>query len=500
MIKFARSLLLAILLVLLCTVSPDASAQTPNTGWTEAKPISLASEQGFYPTLVQDPSGVVHAFWSSSPTGQEGALQAIVYAKYANGAWSQPADVVMSPLNKNAQFPCAVVDKLGRLHLFWLAPDSAPFGQLYHAWAPVQDAASAQSWTAPILLAQGIYRPAVALDSQGVLHLVYDAVLDNKGICYIASSDAGDTWSEATCIPTAYPVRDEEHEVRPRLAIDSQDQLHVVWVLDDYSPESKLGYASRAVFYAHSTDRGQSWSEVLTVDEIDGRSPTYDPSTHQPDWGNVAVDKEDGVHIVWVGTPDMQRYHQWSSDGGVTWSPREVAIPTGGYNQWQGIAVDSAGVLHLVWPDLRGIEHTFWTRAGGWAAPVLIPGDVGGPHYASAVVTAGNWLHVVFQSHGGGLKGDTPGLILHAMYQTGAPYVAPQPVPTVLPPTQQEATVVPETTRPAVPTHTPTLLPSPTVSGSVPVAGNSALPILAGVVPVLALVVGAVLLLARRRR
>ena len=332
----------------------------------------------------------------------------------------------------------------------------------------------------------------MAMDPQERLHLVYASVLDNMGICHVASEDDGDTWGPPTCIPHAYTVREEEHEVRPRLAIDSRGLLHVVWMLDDYSSLSRLGYSGRAVYYARSTDGGQSWSDMIAVDEGDSRDETYEGS--QPEWGNVVVDNEDRIHIVWIGTTGMWRYHKWSGDGGMTWTSPQVAIPSGGYNKWQGITVDRDGTLHLVWPSLQGLEYTKWDGKG-WAPPVLFEGTKGA-HHAQAGVALGNELHAVWQNHGGNLKTWSRGQIMHAMMLTGAQSDEPQPLPTARPRVQSTPTAAIEQV--VEPTATPTARPMLTSIEPPAAVSNSTMPILIGLLPAVVLV-GLVLLFRIRK-
>lgn len=418
--------ILFILIVSLLTLITEVRAQPINT-WNQPQVISLESEFASEPTIIADSSGTVHAFWVSRPRNQE-AISAIAYSRFYQNQWSLPVEVVVSPDNRDALFPRAVVDTTGRLHLFWSAPTEGQFGPIYHSWAPAHDAANAQQWHAARLIADGTYQSDVKLDSQGRIHIVYASVLSNEGICHKVTADNGGSWSNPSCILRTYPLRNEEHEVRPRLALDSQDTLHVVWVLDDYSPQSQLAYSGRAVFYARSSDGGLSWEDIITVEEIESRVPQE--GRRQPEWGNIIVDLLDRVHIVWVGWPDMQRYHQWSEDGGLTWSRRQVAIPSGGYNNWQGIAVDDNNRLHILWPSLRGMEYSWWEE-DTWS-PASLLSEIGDPHHAQAAIVLGNQLHTIWQDHGGSQSQDTEfGRIFWATMSIQSPGRTMEPIPMV---------------------------------------------------------------------
>jgi hypothetical protein len=211
--------------------------------------------------------------------------------------------------------------------------------------------------------------------------------------------------------------------------------------LDDYSQQAASGYLASAVFYARSTDGGQSWVDFAVVDEVDRRDSDYEG--RPPAWGNLAVDGKDRVHILWVRSTDMQRSHQWSDDYGVSWSSPDVAITSGGYNNWQGLSVDGDGVLHLVWPSLNGVEYTRW-EDNVWSSATVIT-DRGDPHHVQSVVALGNELHIVWQEYGS-VAADSPLFILHAMKQTAAPAAEPQAVPMAGVRMQPSGTKVPTVT------------------------------------------------------
>jgi hypothetical protein len=232
------------------------------------------------------------------------------------------------------------------------------------------------------------------------------------------------------------------------------------------------------------------------VEEIESRVPQTEAS--QPEWINVAVDEEDRVHLVWVGSPGASRVHQWSDDAGLTWHPRQVAIPSGGYNGSLGLAVDGAGTLHLLAGSVQGLEYAAW-RDGSWAQPVLFEDSLGA-HHAQAVVALGNQLHAAWQDHGGSPKPGDQARVLHAMRWTEARANAPLPVPTSLAgaPVTPLTSSQPEVLTTLSPTAGPTIEPlasqvepPSTTSGSLP-------PLLIGLLAPL-LLVGLVLILRARR-
>jgi hypothetical protein len=296
----------------------------------------------------------------------------------------------------------------------------------------------------------------------------------------LLSENNGDTWESLTCLTHFASLRDEEAEVRPRLAIDSLGQLHVVWVLDDYSSQSNLRYSGRAIYYAKSVDSGISWSDITVVDEVDGRGKyTEEQNGLQPEWPRIIVDHKDQIHIVWIGNPDMLRYHQWSNDGGVTWNPRQVAIAQPFYNGWMGLAVDNDNVLHFISPASGGIWYSQW-NGFNWSPPVLVD-SVGTPHYADLVVALGNELHTVWQDNGGILRNEATGQIRHSMMLTAAKADEPQPLPTPLPHIQSTPTLSPTSViNQEILESTPTPHPIPNSVDTAPASTDPTSPLLIG--------------------
>ncbi len=416
-----------VLLIVFLFPSKGTVLANGSSGWQEAQPISPPTEHGVMATLTSDASGTLHVFWSSWAVNSETAeKRAILYANYRDGQWSEPIDVFLSPNGQDALYARTTVDAAGRLHLIWSAPEAQSFGPIYHSWVSIEQAAQVQEWQEPVVIASGTFQGDIALDADGNLHIVYASVLDGLGICHVLSMDNGDTWSAPTCLSRNYVLRDQEYEVRPRIAVDSENNLHVVFMIDDYSQLSTLAYTSRAVYYARFMTDSLTWSDAIVIDEVESRDPSY--TGRQPDWGNVIVDLEDRIHIVWVGAPSMQRYHTWSKDGGLTWTPRETAIPQGGYNGWPGLAVDSDGTLHIACAGLNGVlGYNTWSLKQGMGTPVFIEG-YGDPHNAQLEIALGNELHLVWNNYGGLPQGETPIQIFHTQLRTNAAPLEPQAI------------------------------------------------------------------------
>lgn len=463
--------------------------------WTPPTNLFETEGRASEAEVVTDPSGVVHVFWAFGAPGQEdsGRTQALYYTRLTGDTWSEPVDVLISPGGRVARLPAVVCDPQGYLHIVWQGGDSIFYSKAY---APA--AAASRGWTSAKALTTGatsLY-PAIAASQAGELYAIWSQ--GSAGLMFARSENGGESWTEPRVVYQA--TGPKELAASGRIAVDETGRLHVVftYAVEDADPASPDIHVRNPhyLYYLQSTDRGETWSEPLLV-------------TPEPDYGeiNVATSGADVVHLVWNGRAGRTgRYHQWSRDGGKSWSSvNEVVAPapqnpigTGGLTGFPALVTDSTGMLHLVTATGSGQYYLRWSQSG-WTAPVLVsPGVVGGGvtntsrsiEQPSIALSEGNRLHVVF--HDGFER------IWYTSTVTDAPYQPPQPLPTP----EIAATAAPAAipTAAAPPDVTPTVPPA--VPASVePRASASAIdPVLIGVLPALLLVGFALLRYGPRRR
>jgi hypothetical protein len=134
------------------------------------------------------------------------------------------------------------------------------------------------------------------------------------------------------------------------LTVDSAGNLYAAWE-DDRN-------ADLDIYFAGSTDGGALWTDP-NVRVNSGGSGTV-----QEDPAIAATDTH--VFVAWAdirSTTDYDIYFANSTDGGATWSNPNVKINTDVGTTTQNspaIAVDSNGVVYLVWQDYRDtiISHS----------------------------------------------------------------------------------------------------------------------------------------------
>ena len=134
----------------------------------------------------------------------------------------------------------------------------------------------------------------------------YTVWVDNRHgsatLYFNASSDDGRTWSQDIKID-----RQVGQIFNPHLTIDEAGQLYLIW-------QNWLNIDRYVFYFARSIDDGQTWSEVIRIDETTGK--TFRPT--------LAVDAEGALSLTWQHRRHLNTgiYITHSTDGGQTWSAK----------------------------------------------------------------------------------------------------------------------------------------------------------------------------------
>lgn len=355
-----------------------AAELVQTTPWTD--PIQVAKDASA-PVIVGDSSGALHLFyvegWYDSEAGP--GNQAIMYQHGDDSAWSPATDILVSPNKTSIMLDGVVVDRDGYLQLLW-NDDQA----LYLSTAHSTTATDPRSWYTSTVLRGPIPIADMVQDENGKLHVVVRS--DPFTISHLSLANKDGLWTDPVQIDA---ITDTEAYAigGVQLAVASPDTLHATW----FQTAAEVNWNFWSVWYARSDDGGQTWS---TKEEM--ATPRFGAS-------DIAVDAEGNVHLVYgrnIGSPDG-RWHQWSQDGGDTWSEPALLFPqfdyasgdTGGY----GFSTDSAGTLHMVnsFGDVTGeatAYHLEWL-GDRWSSPQLLMEKHA--HFPRLVTTLGNHLNFV---------------------------------------------------------------------------------------------------------
>jgi BNR repeat-containing family member len=357
-------------------------AQVAQADWTPAKRLTWSSVDNAFPKIAVDSSGGLHVVWHSS------GPYIIYYKASADGGanWTLTRRLTWNP--GNSGWPAIAVDSSDNLHVVW-NDDMPGNAEIYYK----KSTDGGVAWTLQKRLtwtSDYSESAAIAVDSSDNLHVVWwDYTPGNCEIFYKRSSDVGVTWT-----PSRRLTWTSGDSRSPAIAVDSQDNLHVVW--NDDTP------GNNEIYYRKSTDGGSTWwvtSRRLTWTSGYSAGPA------------IAVDSFGNLYVLWhddtLGKYTV--YYIKSEDGGGTWTPAKRLSLTSGNSACPAIVVDSSGNLHVVWnDDMPGNAEIYYKKStdGGttWTADKRITWTSGysaGP--AIAVDTFGN-LHVVWEDSTPGIR------------------------------------------------------------------------------------------------
>lgn len=195
------------------------------------------------PAIVADSVGQVHLAWQRN----WGSIQ--VSARDLDGVWIAPLQ--LSPAGHDARYPALGADATGGVHAVWADQATASTGSIYYAYR-----ASGGAWTTPISLIANTWLPTypdVAFDSLGGVHVVWQYGYDGENNLQYAYKPPGGAWQAPSDVwdtpPGAYV---------PALAIDGNNVLHLIWKQSGtdvaYSTRSLSGSWSAPVVVHHASN------------------------------------------------------------------------------------------------------------------------------------------------------------------------------------------------------------------------------------------------------
>ena len=368
--------------------------------WSEPRNLSNSEASSADPTIVADPYGNIHVFWSEDLGGDPHpfdraprAGNAILYRRLdAQGNWTEPIDIVYVGPNGRAENPSAVVDSTGVIHLVWIE-----HGALAYSFAHAVEASDPKSWSVPSILTGPRVADSRIVDlDEGVLVVftVSKEALPGVHAIQVVDGVSGD-------MELIWLAPEEEGHAAQFLSVaqDGSGRIHIVWEVNT-PPNPSV----EEVRYARSLDDGHSWSGSRVV----ARTTSQDDQVRfaRP-W--IASRNGDEIHIEWAQGRLTYRWHQFSTDGGDNWEePYQIWPDFVSSTGSQAVGVDAAN--NLLWVDVlrypNGAYSMRWEE-GAWTVPELLYlmqegsrdplGDRINAHRFRTAISLGNQIHIVFQ-------------------------------------------------------------------------------------------------------
>jgi len=207
----------------------------------------------------------------------------------------------------------------------------------------------------------------IARTSDRIFYVVYEKEYNGKICIFIKkSTDNGLTWTGEEKVYEAEPYFSNPNLSSPVIAIDSDDNIHIVWV--GYTGQ----YSGYKICYKKKTTSG--WG---SLEEIGGG---FKPS--------ICLDSNNNIHVVWEKSENYKyqiRYRKKTNSG---WQ-NEVILDDASngdcYNA--AICVDSNDYVHVVWRRTSGgtSDIVYKQYTDDWQQAEIIhtySGNVGKPSIA----------------------------------------------------------------------------------------------------------------------
>lgn len=203
------------------------------------------------------------------------------------------------------------------------------------------------------------------------VYVTWSDNLDGAFDIYFArSTDSGNTFQRPLRVDSDVPVGGA-YSAFPRLATGhGGDHVYVTW--QDFRNGGARGDAGTDIYFARSTDKGQSFQPDVRIDLGD------EPGAHDSFVPQIAAD-DDHVTIVWHDNRSGDANDvlmAYSGNAGITWSTSSRAdqgdAPGASQSVYPRLCV-VGDVAHIVWTDDRdsGFARAYYNRAvaGIWQGP-----------------------------------------------------------------------------------------------------------------------------------
>lgn len=426
--------LIWLLLIVLVTFGTQSVAAQGSTSWTTPRTIPGFHHETEPPILIADQNRTVHAFtYQFVDEFSDEPARVIVYNQWSlNGGWTEPNDILLSPLGQ-ARLLDVFLDDAGMMHLIFFGGDGDS-AHIFYSKAPATDAGQATAWSEPVLIGPGAEDPesgAIASDDQGNLVVLFSGNRNGHGFYQISSSDNGDTWSRSEIIfPT---FSDKLWPVYLKFLLTSSGRLHAVWSVNDQANHGQAIYFS-------SYDFGDNdWSDAIKLAETQGDLGTQAPSI---------IEYNGSLFAMYYNSNSGKQLFIRSGDDGRTWSEPIAPFPHVGLNGPGAFVIDSSGQLHFLWGQrvtldvigqLNGMWHSTWNELEDRWSPyeTVVSGEkiidhegdtAFDPNTARPVVVQGNVLLVTWRTDRGS-KGNG---VWYSYAELATPELPVVPLPSVV--------------------------------------------------------------------
>ncbi|MGB6873556.1 MAG: hypothetical protein WBE46_05420 [Dehalococcoidia bacterium] len=197
-------------------------------------------------------------------------------------------------------------------------------------------------------------RPAIAVDSGDMVQITWhDGRWGGTEIAYTKLDPSQDDQDGDAADEAAITVVDDTRltdlgknkQIAPRMAVDSKDNIHIVW--EDQDDDN--------IYYMQIDEDGN---------ELVAETVIRSASVHRASL-DVAVDSNDNPHITWNDYEDTgmgETYYMMldGSDGSTLIDATLITLDDDNDSKGQSILVDGEDKVHIIWKDQRYVGGEYY--------------------------------------------------------------------------------------------------------------------------------------------
>ena len=262
---------------------------------------------------------------------------------------------------------------------------------------------------------EGGFTPQVAVDSKGVVHIVWEvSTTAGERVAYVNSTDFGVTFSPRTMLSGSSSTAEV-----PTITTDQDNTVHVAW------QDSSSG--SAVILYSNSTDGGATFSSPV---QISAGGPATQPQ--------MAMDRLGGLNVIWADQASNTSVVaiSRSTDAGTTFSA-PVNVTSSRNAQVNELAITSGGATTYVAYEDDNRSQVYLTQSQSnllnFQPPVQVSNarpNSGQARSPSMVVDGKGRLHIVWIDTS--IIGDQEGLLIYSNTTNGHDFKPPVEILAVL--------------------------------------------------------------------
>ncbi|MDE1762929.1 MAG: hypothetical protein KGH88_01610 [Thaumarchaeota archaeon] len=300
--------------------SSIAFAKSSDNGTTFSSPIKVSdpSKDSAFPQVATYGNNV-YVVWLERTTGD---VTNVLFAKSSDGGATFGSPIAITDHNGTSGIPKIYANQ-NHVYLMWEDNGAKNFDVFLDVSSD-----SGNTFGTPVNISNNAGdsgAPQMAIDGNNVYAVWMDDTSGNFDVLFSKSTDGGQTFAKPVNVSG-----DTQESGYAQLAV-SGNNVYLVWT-------NAVTDKNYDIFFAKSTDGGQTFSQPLNISNSPGASG----------WPQVAVDGN--VYVSWVdNTPgNFNVYIAKSTDGGTSFeSP--VDVDSNGGGSWYNQMAVSSNTVYLSW-------------------------------------------------------------------------------------------------------------------------------------------------------